>query len=240
MIFPPCQGYCSPTYRAISKGSHYILDGFEFRIGNGKCSFWFTPWLKKVSIASRIPFVHIADSRLRVVDVFSNGIWDTNHLYSVIDEDIRQDLLKFGPLLVHNSCKDRLCWAGSKKGKYSFKEGYRWIVARNENPQPGSSWIWSLPCPEKVPFLIWLILHDSLPTNSIRFHWRMAENPLCSIYGVEEEHWHHVIFFCPWAAVLWRSHGLDPDRFSHSLEWSNKASITKLFKSASAMDLAFL
>lgn len=109
LIFPPHQGYVSLTYRAISKASHYILDGFDFRIGNGKCSFWYTPWLNKLPIASRIPFVHIADSRLRVIDVFSNGIWDTNNLYSAIDEDIRQDLINFGPMLIHNSCKDRWC-----------------------------------------------------------------------------------------------------------------------------------
>lgn len=123
LIFPPRHGYCSPTYRAISKASHYLLDGFDFKIGNGKCNFWYSPWLNKVPIAAIIPFVHIADSRLRVVDVFSNGIWATNQLYSLIDEAIRQDLREFGPLLVHQSGKDRWCWGGQRMENILLKRG---------------------------------------------------------------------------------------------------------------------
>lgn len=42
-VFPTRSGMCSPTYRAIRKASQYLLGGFKFHIGSGRCSFWHAP-----------------------------------------------------------------------------------------------------------------------------------------------------------------------------------------------------
>lgn len=65
MQFPNRSEGCFHTYNAIRKASMHLLDGFEYRIGFGLCSFWYTPWLSKTPLASRVPYVHMTGTTLR-------------------------------------------------------------------------------------------------------------------------------------------------------------------------------
>lgn len=48
-------------------------DGYSFRIGNGDVSFWFDNWWKERPICTKVDYVHISDSNLKVGDVILNG-----------------------------------------------------------------------------------------------------------------------------------------------------------------------
>lgn len=133
-----------------------------------------------------------------------------------ISEDIRDEFTKFGPLITHNSVSDGWIWRGSAKGVYSVKSGYEWLSAHDtsmQTPLKSWNWIWRLPCPEKVIFLIWFILNNALPTNMLRHERKLALNPICSICGTDSEDWIHCLFECTWAHNLWMSVGFNISGF---------------------------
>lgn len=65
----PSQG-ASFTWRSIMKAVSVLRDGYKFRIGEGDMSFWFDKWMDEGPMCSKVNYVHISDSQLKVKDVF--------------------------------------------------------------------------------------------------------------------------------------------------------------------------
>jgi hypothetical protein len=66
----------SITWNAIMKALLALKDGFQFRLGDGKSSFWYTNWSGMGSLANQVLYVDIHDIEMRVRDVFTNGNWN--------------------------------------------------------------------------------------------------------------------------------------------------------------------
>ena len=62
---------------------------------------------------------------------------------------------------------NRLIWAKSKDGKYTFRSAYRMALAREEANQSSSRWrkIWKLNIPPMIKHFLWRALINSLPTK---------------------------------------------------------------------------
>ncbi|KAJ1397070.1 Ribonuclease H-like superfamily [Sesbania bispinosa] len=107
---------------------------------------------------------------------FSNG--NTSIWYQ---EAILQ-LIRTIPIPPHVlQCPDFWCWVGSAGRPYCAKAGYDWLLNQH-NPIPCHGawrWIWHLIAPEKIAFLLWLILHDALPTRAMLHHRHILDNDLC-------------------------------------------------------------
>lgn len=189
LIFPSTSNYASPTYRAVLKAAAVFIPGFRMRVGDGRSNFWTNPWLEKGSSGPRIPFIHISDSHLRIMDVFQDGNWRLNSLYTQLPQDIKEEIHNFGPLVCHPQLEDMWCWRDSCNRGYSVKLGYIFLIKRAAIEDSGWLWVWKLKVPEKVRLLVWLIMRDSLPTNLLRFNRNLTNDPSCPICGNVEESW---------------------------------------------------
>ncbi|MED6205429.1 hypothetical protein PIB30_118394 [Stylosanthes scabra] len=64
-------------------------------------------------------------------------------------------------------------------------------------------WIWKLRIPEKIKTLIWLCLHEALPTNVFRFNRGVVSSMLCSRCNLYPETVLHCLRDCPMARPIW-------------------------------------
>ena len=100
---------------------------------------------------------------------------------------------------------DGWCWPLGKLGCYTASSAYAWLLSRNRTWLENSnwSWIWHLHALEKVRFLFWLILHNAIPINLIRFSRGLAASALCARCNLEEESILHCLRDCPVARSAW-------------------------------------
>lgn len=74
---------------------------------------------------------------------------------------------------VPNFCDidDVVVWCLDLSGRYSIRSIYHWLLKPNFDflPHYGWNWVQKLKLPEKIRFLLWLVSHDALPTNSSCF-----------------------------------------------------------------------
>lgn len=174
--------------------SYWISGGFKFLVGSGDSNVWGAPWLVGGPLGPRLPYIHISDTNFRIKDLFEDNSWKLDKLHTPIPEAIAKEFKGFGPLVTHPEAMDGWGWGDPKCPSYTVRSGYNFII-RNFTP-PARSWlsIWRLPAPEKVQLLIWLIVHDALPTNKLRYERKLSSNPLCTTCGFSVESWWHAIF----------------------------------------------
>lgn len=89
----------SSTWNGMMKALKLLEDGFRLKVGNGDTSFWFEPWLFKVPLSLLVPFVDVHDLEMRIWDVWVDGSWQLNSLYTHLPDEIRGALLQLAPLL---------------------------------------------------------------------------------------------------------------------------------------------
>ena len=97
--------------------------------------------------------------------------FDENHIWkpSSISLELPDNMLnaiKATPFSFSSQTNDCLMWAYSKDGLFSLQAAY--LIAKGLNPlslvtQP-FIWVWKSETLPKIQFLLWLCLHDSLPT----------------------------------------------------------------------------
>lgn len=69
------------------------------------------------------------------------------------------------------------------------------------------SWIWNLKLPENISHFVWLIMHESLPTNHFRHSRHVTNDPSCHRCGAMHETIIHTLRDCPHAKRIWNSVG---------------------------------
>ena len=68
-------------------------------------------------------------------------------------------------------------------------------------------WLWKLKCPEEIKLFLWLLLHNALPTNVLRFQRGLATSSYCSRCGEPVEDDIQCLQNCHFAASVWSSIG---------------------------------
>lgn len=63
-------------------------------------------------------------------------------------------------------------------------------------PNSNWSWIWRLKVPLICVLLVWLVVHDSLPTNACRFRRAMASSATCALCNEGDETVLHCLRDC--------------------------------------------
>lgn len=69
---------------------------------------------------------------------------------------------------------------GSSNGSFSVSSAYSVLSSDGLHDSEDLSWIWKIPCPERVPFFIWLLYQDKLNTNVLRCRKGFTLNACCS------------------------------------------------------------
>ncbi|KAJ1391335.1 Ribonuclease H-like superfamily [Sesbania bispinosa] len=104
-------------------------------------------------------------------------------------------------------------------GPYSARKGYHWLLERTfDGPNLGPRrWVWSIQGPEKIHFLIWLALHNSLPTREVLLHRNITTIGSCPRCPLVQESISHCLRGCPVAKDLWTRMGFQiDDDFLHA------------------------
>jgi ribonuclease HI len=194
-----------------------LRDGFDFRLGDGSSSFWFTPWTNFGKLCDTVLYVDIHDLHLKVTDVFQGGRWQLERLYTSMPSHVVESI-ESRLLHLNADIPDSFTWKGNMDGLYNAKTGYQWLT-RHANlaamPDIDGSWkwIWRVAAPEKLKFLIWTACHHSLPTRTMLHNRGMLQSASCPRCPMEPESILHCLRDCAFAKQLWLSLGFDNINF---------------------------
>jgi ribonuclease HI len=199
----------SCVWNSLGKALHMLKDGFTFKIGDGNSSFWYEPWVVKEKLCSVVPFVAIQDTEFKINDIWFNGRWNLEKLYTSLPELVTNSILQLLPCIV-NDIPDVWVWQNSSGGIYTTKDAYEWLL----NPLPINNhinwkWIWQLKLPATIQFFVWQVMHGSIPTKGILNRRRVCSSNLCPRCLVLPETIEHCLFACTDAIAIWRACGLD-------------------------------
>ncbi|CAJ2637225.1 unnamed protein product [Trifolium pratense] len=193
-----------------------LRDGFEFRLGNGNSSFWFSNWSGTGKLADKVLYVDIHDLEMSVKDVYTDGNWNFNMLYTNIPTAVT-DHLKMIPVCLNSQVADCYTWKGNLNGIYSARDGYFWLnrneFAGNDTDSISWTWLWNISAPEKLKFFLWTALHNSLPTREMLCHRNMLQANHCPRCNQEIETTLHCLRDCDFAVRLWHSIGFTDQAF---------------------------
>ena len=71
--------------------------------------------------------------------------------------------------------------------------------------------MWKIVGPKKYHMFVWLILHEVLPANSLRFQRHLSSSALCTRCHNAEEDLLHCLQDCIASKQLWMELGFDTD-----------------------------
>ncbi|XP_057755680.1 uncharacterized protein LOC130974857 [Arachis stenosperma] len=206
----PCNA--SHLWKSISKAFGALKDAFSWCVGSFNQSFWFDNWSIEGPIAQDVPFVHISDSDLTIRDVWKDGQWNLHDIFSIIPEDVKQRLNAYNPDLNAGESSG-WSWGVASSRLYSARSGYSWLAKRkfDWNEHDNWLWVWRLHIPEKYKFLIWLSLHNAIPTAEFRLGRGLALSSTCHRCQNGSESILHCLRECPSAKEVWTLLGLYSD-----------------------------
>ena len=213
----PCNA--SHVWKSISKAFGALKDAFSWCVGSLDQSFWFDNWSIEGPIAQDVPFVHISDSDLTIRDVWKDGQWNLHDIFSIIPEDVKQRLNAYNPDLNAGESSG-WSWGVASSRLYSARSGYSWLAKRkfDWNEHDNWLWVWRLHIPEKYKFLIWLSLHNAIPTAEFRLGRGLALSSTCHRCQNGSESILHCLRECPSAKEVWNLLGLYSDN-SNLHDW---------------------
>lgn len=234
-IFDPLQRKGSTTWNNILKASKQLADGFFYKIGDGSTSFWYTPWLYKEPLSSLVPFVDIHDVELRICDVWVNGSWQLDALYTRLPNEVINKLQQINPRLV-NGLVDTWVWGECSSGTYSVRSVYHMFI-NIENPQQDHqlhwAWLWKLKLPSNIQFFLWELCHHAIPTRAVLHARGISASDTCPRCDRDLETMLHCFFDCPQVRPVWQNLGLggyaSPTNTDKGtlLQWVRDAAITQ-------------
>lgn len=139
----------------------------------------------------------IHDVDLKIRDIYYHYDRHFNDLYTPLPDNITQSISSMH-FVFNEHIQDCFIWEGNLDGTYTAKTSYKWLLNKNQGWSSTLewSWIWKLPCPEKIKFLIWLAWHDSTPTVDNLQKRGMSASAFCQRCGKEPETFIHCIRDC--------------------------------------------
>lgn len=201
----------SYTWTSIVHAASLLKDGYIHRVGEGNISLWYERWLHKGRLCDSLPFVSIHDIHLKIKDICHDNTWDFSLLYTFL---LMEAKLEMQSVFMEATSPDLLTWEPALNGTYSAKNAYRWLThtAKESLAPPLAhserwSWIWRLNLPENVKHFVWLVMHDSLPTNHVRFLQHATGDGSCPRCGASAETITHALRDCTHASTVWHTLG---------------------------------
>ncbi|KAJ1428119.1 Ribonuclease H domain [Sesbania bispinosa] len=204
----------SVVWRSIVKAKDALKDGFSMKLGNGNTPMWYEDWTGLGKLCWKLPFVHIADTNLTVKDLWDGSTWSLSSLNTFLPDDIVLHIGEIPIPLATTVEEDTWCWMDSTAGNYSSNAGYKWLLKQDNvrSPEHRWRWIWRLPTPEKIRFMIWLTFHKSLPTKETLYQRNILQDDLCPRCSNDCETLTHCFRDCNQVQQVWNRLGFGNDR----------------------------
>lgn len=154
------------------------------------------------NLCELLPYVDIHDTTLQVRDVFHEGQWLFDRMFTQLPMDIQLILCS---VVISEDTEDALIWGASTSGLYSSKSGYQWLVQSTptHDYDHSWSWIWKLKLPKNLQHFLWQAAHCSLPCNSLRVQRHVSQDALCQKCGAPQETLFHTLRDCPTISLMW-------------------------------------
>nr|KYP54126.1 Putative ribonuclease H protein At1g65750 family [Cajanus cajan] len=127
-------------WSSLFKAFGILREGFHLQLGQGNVSIWYDRWLDASPLCLAVPYVHYQDVMLKVKDVFVQGQWRLQQLYTPITPTLSDKILS-SHVSLHASLPDVVVWKDSLSTVYYAKLGYRWLLARSGRASR-ESWTW--------------------------------------------------------------------------------------------------
>jgi len=207
----------SPFWASIIRAKDILKSGYSWRPGSGSTSFWFSNWCHHGPLGYLVPVIDIHDIHLTVRDVITFDGRHTQALYTTLPQAVADTVnnfqANFNPIV-----DDTFIWNHNKNDVYSTKSGYSWLLSSSEAATVNTlhhswTWIWKLKVPEKYKFLIWLAIHDVVPTLSLMHHRNIVVSAICGRCNDQEESFLHCIRDCKFSKPVWQQFGLSDIQF---------------------------
>jgi hypothetical protein len=113
-------------WNVVKKAMTRLKDGFQLKIGDGESSFWYDSWVLKERLCTIVPFVAIQDTTVKIKDMWTNGEWNLNNLYTNLPDFVVDAITAIRLRLVTN-LPDVWTWENSSSGVYTVKDAYNWL-----------------------------------------------------------------------------------------------------------------
>ncbi|GAU43217.1 hypothetical protein TSUD_301040 [Trifolium subterraneum] len=198
----------SVIWNSLAKAMHILRDGITLKIGDGNSSFWYDSWVFKEKLSSVVPFVDIHDTALKINEVWNNGEWNLQHLYTNIPQYVA-DAIKSLQQCIVSDLPDIWTWQNDNTGIYSTKDAYIWLLdPMHINNLTGWHWIWQLCIPANIQFFLWQLVHESIPTRAFLHHRHVCSTDLCPRCSAAAETIDHCLFLCADSVSVWNMCGL--------------------------------
>jgi ribonuclease HI len=198
----------SVIWNAVAKALHILKDGFTLKIGDGESSFWYESWVVKERLCTMVPFVAIQHTTLKINDVWHNGNWNLQILYTQLPTEVVNAITAIKPRIVQN-LPDVWVWKNSSTGVYSVKDAYTWL----SNPAPINehvnwNWIWQLHLSANIQFFVWQLIHGAVPVRAVLHHRQISNTDICPRCTSAPETIEHCLFQCTSSARIWQACGI--------------------------------
>lgn len=143
------------------------------------------------NLSKLVLYVDIHDIHLRISDVLPDGYWNLALLYTQLPQHALENIQGL-TVTLSSDVEDAFIWTGRLDGTYSAKAGYDWLLTQRNNTITASNvcswkWIWRVPGPGKIKFLIWTACHDAIPTYVMLHHRGKLNSAVCQRCCIEED-----------------------------------------------------
>ncbi|XP_057719616.1 uncharacterized protein LOC130934040 [Arachis stenosperma] len=154
-------------------------------------------------------YVHISDSDLRILDLWSSGQWNLENIYSPLNQSLQSNINSYNPDVQAGS-EVGWCWTDAVSKVYDAHSGYLWLSKKMFSWKDRGNWLWlwRQHVPEKHKFLAWLCLREALPTAAFRFKRGILHTDSCPRCFSGQESVLHCIRNCPKAQLVWQALGI--------------------------------
>lgn len=198
----PMERRASHVWKSICRYRDILRQGVKWNVGNGAhISLWHDWWcgLQPLAHNYSVPQVNNLDKVSSLLD--EEGKWNTESIANIVTPQDLQEITKIHrPRFV--TYTDAPTWIGTAVGTFSTASAYR-IISNQEADGRTWKWLWKAKIPQKLKCFLWLILHDRLLTNQLRFKRNMTTTAVCPRCGLYSEDSSHLLRECPCAKAIW-------------------------------------
>ncbi|CAN1176014.1 Putative ribonuclease H protein At1g65750 [Linum perenne] len=198
----------SPHWKALKRTYDILQQSFKWRVGTGtEINLWNHRWLDENPLSIHLTgSIETHQQGWKVSNIIDeSGNWNLTEICRYLPSEIVQRIRDI-PLDPSRRVQDRIYWDAAPNGEYTTKSAY-WSLCRDEQSlglDDNWKWIWKLPTIQSMKMMVWILMHDSLPTKSFLASRHIPVDPTCTICGRDQETILHAIRDCEMAAAFWQ------------------------------------
>lgn len=198
----------SHVWRGISWGSELLRRGLRWRARNGeRVLFWEDRWLEDSCLGEKCVRLVGEEDRIRTVASYwrENGGWNWESIGDLLPAIT---LMKLAGTTIdtHSEVEDSVGWLDVDNKKFTVKSAYE-LLTRRQTQECWKGWskIWRLKVQERTKVFLWVLAHDRIMTNGVRWRRKLAACPNCARCSAEMEDGLHAIRDCSDSREVWNA-----------------------------------